>query len=96
MPNYDFECFHCQSTTILNVPYDKRDELYYCADCGFHLLRKFPAPMVARASYPDGTTNRFKELKEASKLNKEAAVAKDTTKKEIQKEIRKMKVDIQK
>lgn len=95
MPNYDFHCDKCDTTEILNVPYEQRDASYNCGQCGSVLARQFPAPMVARASYPDGTTKRFKEFKEASKLNKEAAVAKDSTKKEIKKELRKMKVDIQ-
>lgn len=96
MPNYDFYCESCDTMVILNVSFEQRDEPNNCADCGSFLRRQFPAPAVTRASYPDGVTNRFKDFKEASKLNKEAAVAKDSTKKEIQKEIRKMGIRIQK
>lgn len=96
MPNYDFDCIACQTVVILNVSYETRDDNHMCPDCCNILIRRFPAPMVTRASYPDGTTNRFKDFKEASKLNKEAAAAKSDTKKEIQKELRKMKIDIQK
>lgn len=95
MPNYDFYCGTCDRMEILNVSYENRDTSIHCNECGNLLVRQFPSPMVARASYPDGTTKRFKEFKEASKLNKEAAVAKDSTKKEIRKELRKMKIDIQ-
>jgi putative FmdB family regulatory protein len=96
MPNYDFDCETCNTTIILNVKFEDRDQPNNCPDCGAFLRRQFPAPMVTRASYPDGVTNRFKDFKEASKLNKEAAVSKDSTKKEIQKEIRKMGIKIQK
>lgn len=97
MPNYDFTCQDCKHPFRENVQYTKRDEPLACPECGStNSYRHFPTPAVTKASYPDGTTNRFATLKEASKLNKEAASAKPDRKKEIAKEIRKMGVKLTK
>lgn len=67
-----------------------------CTNCGENTgKRVMSSPNVTRASYVDGTRRKgFRDLKEASKLNIQASNSRDETKKEIHKEIRKMRVDI--
>lgn len=98
MPNYDYECIICLVLEERQVIYEDRDE-QFCMKCENPLKRHFPAPMVTRASYPDGHKRKgWAEMREASKLNQEAIVSKsDSHKKQIATEIRdKLKVNISK
>jgi putative FmdB family regulatory protein len=38
MPNYDFDCTHCESTVEKNVPIEMR-EAQFCEECGNPLIR---------------------------------------------------------
>lgn len=96
MPSYDFYCTHCGNEDIMVVAYERRDDLYSCSECGEDLTRRFPTPMIAKASHPDGTTKRFRDLKEAAKLEKEAANSKPDRKAEITREIKKLGVTTRK
>lgn len=96
--NYNFSCIPCELTEERQVPYVERDQ-QICHTCGESMTRHFPAPMVTQASYPDGMKRKgWAEMREASKLNKEAIVSKDPGhRKAIEKEIRNgLKVSITK
>lgn len=99
-PTYDYACTECHALFDVHIRYVDRDDYEKvggCPDCGsIKLERQFPAPMVLKASYPDGT-KRFTDMKEAAKLNREAANSmKQDTKKEIAREIRKLGVRVNK
>lgn len=95
MPLYDYDCSKCDQHWADNVPYEKRLE-QKCPFCGADAVYKFPAPLIAKASFPDGH-RRFGAFKEANKLNREAIDSKDQKKKqEIAKEIRKLGVRVTK
>lgn len=96
--NYEYECIVCEVFEDRQVPYLVRDE-QFCTTCENPLVRQFPTPGVTRASYVDGTRRKgWAEMREASKLNREAAGSMSTdTKREIAREIRnKLRVDITK
>lgn len=93
-PMYDFLCPECETGEERNVPYAERED-QQCHTCGKVLLRMFPAPMVLSASFPDGHKRKgWSEMREASKLNKESANSPHDRRKEIEKEIKKLGVDI--
>lgn len=101
VPNYSFRCDvgHTTDEIIIGCKYEDRDN-QICPDCGMSLIRQITAPNFPRASYVDGQrgkTGAWKDMREASALNKEAAT--DTSqdnKKAIAKEIRdRLRVDIQ-
>lgn len=97
-PIYDFTCETCQDTYDLMVKYDERDS-QTCPVCSSPVIRHFPSPMILKASHHDGIKRRgWAEMREASKLNKEAASSgSEENRKAIAKEIReKLKVNIQK
>lgn len=94
MPNYTYNCETCESTTIEQFRIADRPETVTCACGGTAKFTIVPVP-VMNHSYRDGT-KRFQDFREASKLNKEAAVSSDSTKKEIHREIKKMGVSIKK
>lgn len=89
MPNYDYHCITCEEDLIVNVPYAERDRSP-CPTCDCLLERQMSMPAVMKASYPDGVKRKgWAELREASKLNKEAIGSKDSGhRKAIEKEIR--------
>ena len=100
MPNYSYECKVCAAgeELILFAKYEERDN-QVCPECSTPVTRQISAPNVMRASYPDGTKRKgFQDLKEAAKLNREAAGEKagSERRKEIVSQIRKMRVDISK
>lgn len=96
-PTYEYQCRACDHLHEDNVKYADRDAPRSCPKCGMpDVFRHFPTPMVTRASYPDGV-RKFTNFREASRLNREAAGTGDQQKKkEIQKEINKMGVEISK
>jgi hypothetical protein len=99
MPTYMFCCedSECEIVQELFFTIASRPDSVECIACGKSAKHKIAAPMVMRASYPDGVKRRgFADLKEAAKLNKQAAGLRSDQRGEIQKEIRKMKVDISK
>lgn len=98
MPNYDYLCYECEKIHIILVPYEDRDSSeILCPECGIPgLERRMIMPNITKASYPDGTTNRFQNFREAVALQKEAADSKSDRKKEIAKEIKKLGVTIAK
>lgn len=97
MPNYEYHCNSCNSVTIQMFPYDSRPEKIVCA-CGSDSHYQIAMPYVnGKASFLDGHKRKgWADLKESAKLNKQAAVAKGDTRKEIQKEIRKLGVRTEK
>lgn len=98
MPTYTYVCTNCAHVTDARFSLkEERPEIIKCEACYQESAAyTLSAPMVTRASYLDGT-NRFRDMKEASKLNVEAAKSSSQdTKKEISKEIRKMGVTLTK
>ena len=95
MPNYTYECRRCSHLTDHFCKYEDRPEDIKCETCGEVAIYTLIPPAIKRVSYLDGN-NRFKDVKEAAKLNRIAADADEKTKKEIHKEIRTgLKVDIE-
>lgn len=90
--NYLYHCATCDVNEERQVPYKERDEAD-CEHCNCRMTRLITAPHSTRASYVDGQRGKsaeWKDLKEASKLNKAAAGEGDKSRrKEIQKEIQK-------
>lgn len=72
------------------------DSRFYCPECSEPAgERAISAPHSTKASYVDGT-KRFTDLKEAAKLNKQKAVSKGETKKELAREIKKLGARLEK
>ncbi len=95
MPNYDFLCRECGTIMIENHKWESRPDGIICA-CGGIADYTIAMPNInGKASYLDGT-KRFANMKEAAKLNVEAAGARNETKKEIAKEIKRMGVGVSK
>lgn len=101
VPNYSFRCSsgHTADEIVVHCPYDDRDT-QTCLECGHPLERQITAPNFTKASYIDGQrgkTGAWKDMREASKLNREAATdSSQDNKKAIAKEIRdRLRVDIQ-
>lgn len=85
--NYDYYCVDCDEAHIIRASYEERDS-QVCPDCGEGLERLMSMPAVMRASYPDGLRRgKFQDIREASRLNQEAASAKPEIRDEIRKEI---------
>lgn len=94
MANYEYHCVDCKTVTVANFEFSKRPDLIICEVpwCHGQAEYQISKPNLTKASYVDGN-NRFQDLKEAAKLEKESAHAKGgSTKKEIAAEIRKMGV----
>jgi hypothetical protein len=86
----DLVCGQCHREEIRVIALnDYLDGVFpICSECGGETLYKFNAPMVTKASYPDGMTNRFSLLKEQAKLEKEKASTRHSERGKIAQEIR--------
>lgn len=84
-----FICTECSHGWEDLIKRNEKDSPHPCPSCGTGVVRAFEVGHHTRASYVDGN-GRFKEAKEASKLNREMAGSKQENKKEIAKEIRKL------
>lgn len=94
MPNYSFQCKKCSTVLDHHCKYEDRPEQIAC-ECGGMASYKLIPPGIMTHSYLDGN-NRFKDAKEAAKLNRLAAGAEGETKAEIEKEVRKTGFDFEK
>lgn len=93
MPTYVYICPECgESTDGFYTLKETRPDTIECRECGNQAQYQLAAPMVLKASYLDGQRSKqWKDLKEASKLNKLAAgTDNQAEKKEIQKEASKI------
>lgn len=96
MPTYTYVCLECDHVTDHNCPYVERPEFVECSICGKQAEYKLGAPLVMRASYHDGVKRRgYQDMREASKLNRQKAQTTGQARKEIEKEIRKMRVKVE-
>lgn len=96
MPTYTFQCDECGSSTEEFYKYSERPETIQCA-CGGKASHTITAVgLMVKEAYLDGTKRKgFADLKEASKLNKEKARARDdSNRRELAAEIRKMGVKL--
>lgn len=95
MPTYEFKCETCESITAEQFPMATRPSKVTCA-CGGTANYMISIPNVMNVALPDGTKRRgFAELREASRLNRAMAGTSDgESKKEMEKELRKLNVDI--
>lgn len=96
MPNYGFLCEDCGTVTEEFHKISGRPDGIVCA-CGGIAHHQISTPaIVGKASFLDGQRRKgWSDLKEASKLNVEAAgTKKQDTKKEIAKEIKKLGVKV--
>lgn len=84
-----FTCRSCSHRWEDLVRRSEKDLEHPCPECGTGTTRNFEVAHHTRASYVDGN-GRFKEAKEAAKLNREMAGSNQQTKKEIAKEIKKL------
>lgn len=93
MPYYTYHCKMCQHINEVHYKLTEvRPDIIECQQCHEEAEYKISAPMVLRASYLDGQRSKqWKDLKEASKLNRAAASEGDLSKKkEINQEVRKI------
>jgi putative FmdB family regulatory protein len=75
MPTYTYWCSECQkiSDAFYSLKETRPDQVQ-CNSCDKQANYQLAAPMVLKASYLDGQRGKhWKDLKEASKLNKAAA-----------------------
>lgn len=82
---YDYRCADCEETFIKMVERSNIPEIVECS-CGGSAGRILSAN-IARVSYPDGTTDRFKYIKEKRKLDKLERAAKRKGNREEQQRI---------
>lgn len=91
----DLWCEHCGTRSIATLLRTKAtyENRWDCADCGAAAsLKRVPsAPMVAKASYPDGYKRAgFQELKEANHLRIEAVGLKPSDQSKVTTEINRL------
>lgn len=92
MPNYSYSCRTCQHVTDFHCKYEDRPEQVPCENCGEMAPYKLIPPGIMTHSYADGIGrgSKYKDLKEASKLNVAASRTDNPQEKaELKKEIRK-------
>lgn len=93
MPTYTYHCGPCDHITDVFFSLSEvRPEDVLCESCQGTATYQLAAPMVLKHSYLDGQrSKKFRDLKEASKLNVAAARTDDLDqKKELKKEISKI------
>lgn len=91
MPNYVYWCEKCEHVTDAQYRMSERPDTHPCEICDEQAEYRIQAPMVMRASYPDGHKRKgWDKLRESSKLNKLAANSHGETKKELVREINKL------
>ena len=95
-PNYTYSCNVCGSTTEEFFKYSERPDIITCACGGVANHTITAVGLMVKEAYLDGTKRKgWTEMKEASKLNKEKAVARDDkSRKEIAAQIKKLGVKI--
>lgn len=71
----DYKCYDCGYTDIKMLDRNNQDEPQVCDQCGEQMTRLISA-QIASVSYPDGTTSRFKAVKEQRELQKAMRQAK--------------------
>jgi len=84
-----FTCPSCSHKWEDLIRRSEKDNEHPCPQCGTGTTRRFEVAHHTRASYVDGN-GRFKEAKEAAKLNKEMMSKRPDNRKEIAKEIKKL------
>ena len=93
-PTYTYRCEQCDHVTdgFYRLSETRPDQVP-CESCGEQAQYTLAAPLVMRASYPDGTKRKgFGDLKEASKINKMIAQTDDPeARKVLKKELKKTK-----
>ena len=93
-PNYRYECSKCDHSEYVHYKLtEKRPDIQSCEVCGEISNYTFEIPRVQqKVSYLDGQRgSKWKDLKEASKLNVAAAKAETLEeKKEIDNEVKKI------
>ena len=93
MPTYTYFCEECQHITdVFYKLSEVRPDIQSCEVCGAVAHYQLAAPMVLKASYLDGQRSKaWKDVKEASRLNRDAAVESNPeTKAGMEKEIKKI------
>ena len=93
MPTYTYFCEECQHITdVFYKLSEVRPDIQSCEVCGAVSHYQLAAPMVLKASYLDGQRSKaWKDVKEASRLNRDAAVESNPeTKAGMEKEIKKI------
>jgi hypothetical protein len=94
MPNYDIECADCQTISIEFRKYEDRDNPGVCNMCLGPTNKVYrTAPNGMFTALPDGTRRNegYQRLKEAAKLEKEAANTRPERRKEINQEMNKLR-----
>lgn len=87
----------CQHKWDALIDRSEEENEFQCPECGASGKKTLSAPMVFKEAYHDGIKRLgWDKLREASKLNLEAAGSRDKNRKEIQKEIKKLGVNISK
>jgi len=84
-----FTCSNCNHHWEDLIPRSQKDEEHPCPNCAAGVTRNFEVSKHTRASYVDGN-NRFRDAKEAAKLNREMAQTSPNNRKEIAGEIKKL------
>ena len=93
MPTYLYPCSNCDHVTeVFYKLSEVRPDIQSCEVCHEIAHYRIAAPMVLKASYLDGQRSKaWKDVKEASRLNRDAAVESNPeTKAGMEKEIKKI------
>ena len=78
---FDFHCDACEITDIRMLDRDNKEETQKCEVCSADMCKLMTAN-ICKVSYPDGTTQRFKSVKEQRQLKLAARRAKQEGNKE--------------
>lgn len=89
--NYD--CSSCEYQDIDRIVQRAEQDAQKCPECGASLIRQLGAPAVMGVALPDGTYRgtQYQKMKEAAKLEKQAANLPVEKRSDIKAEIRKLR-----
>lgn len=92
MPTYLYICSLCSNELTMMIPFSEREDITMCDGCGHKTAElTIQAPSVMSIALPDGVKRKgWAEMREASKLNKQAGNLHGEAKKEIVREINKI------
>ena len=93
MPTYDYSCTSCGEESTFLVPYVDREKEQVCNHCGSAAKYKFPCPPIRTsdsASFVDGTSRGWENIKEANKIKREALNLPDSKRGKHKEEIKKL------
>ncbi len=81
---HDYKCISCGHYETIMLKRGEEEESQLCPVCDATMDRQFPAPMITKASYPDGISrgDRWELAKQSSRMEQEASLLRKHGKKE--------------